>query len=149
MRYQPLRIDRIPRKAASKLVVNPTSSHVIAGGQHHANGFVILETFGVAQQKLWMAGLGKFWRIAKTAVTRIVRALELASRISQNIGRQNDRRQTLVCAGLFQARVNFRGGIGQFTMACLPKLLNLLEHLQKAWPSIARLRRKISSAKER
>src|SRR5436190_23081456 len=33
-------------------------------------------------------------------------------------------------------------------MTCLPKLLNLLEHLEKAWSSVARVGRKISSAEK-
>ena len=45
--------------------------------------------------------------------------------------------------------MNIGGGIGQLGMAGLPKLLNLLEQLQKTGPPLPLVRRKISSAKER
>ena len=49
----------------------------------------------------------------------------------------------------FEPRMNFLGGRGDFIFSFLPELADLLEQLEKAWPAVTRIRRKISAAEKR
>jgi len=64
MWHKPFGIDRITRKAAAELVVNAARGHSFTRLQHHANGFLVAEAFGVAKQELRLRRLRKFRRAA-------------------------------------------------------------------------------------
>ena len=70
MRHQPFGIHRVAGEAAAELVVNAARRHAVAGVQHHADGLLVVEAPGVAQQQLRLAGLRKFRRAAEPAVLR-------------------------------------------------------------------------------
>jgi hypothetical protein len=52
-------------------------------------------------------------------------------------------------AAALSSRVDFIGGRGDFAFAFAPEPGDLLEQLQKAWPAVARVRRKIGAAEKR
>ena len=72
MRHQPFGIHRVAGKPAAQVIVNAACSHAVAGVQDHADGLVVVEAPGVAQQKLRLARLGKLGRAAKPAVLRVI-----------------------------------------------------------------------------
>src|SRR5678815_1324526 len=68
VRHEPLCIDRIAGKAAAELIMNPTRRHPVARGEDHLDRLGVPKSSGIAQQKLWLAGLRKFRRPTKPAM---------------------------------------------------------------------------------
>ena len=92
MRHQPFGIHRVAGEAAAKLIVNAAGRHAVAGVQHHADGLVVVEAPGVAQQELRLARLRELGRAAEPAVLRVVALLEQSAGLAQDAGGQHQRR---------------------------------------------------------
>ena len=151
MRHQPFGIHRVAGKAAAQLIVNAACGHAVAGVQHHADGLLVVEAPGVAQQELRLAGLRKLGRAAEPAVLGVVALLEAGRRrraataaVSTSAG------QAVVAdAQLLEARMDVGRRVGQLGAARLPELLDLPQDLQEARPPVAAVGREIGPAEER
>jgi len=81
--------------------------HAVAGVEHHADGLVIMEPAGVAQQELRLAGLRKLGCAAEATVLCIKAVLEEGARVAQDRGCQlQSGREVVAGAQLLQARMD-------------------------------------------
>ncbi len=129
--------------------MNAPGGHAVAGVEHHADGLVVMEPAGVAQQELRLAGLRKLGRAAEAAVLGVVAVLEESARIAQDRGGQHQAgREAVAGAQLLQARMDIRRRLGQFGAARLPEPLYLLQELEEARPAMTVVRREIGAAVE-
>ena len=66
VRHEPFGIHRVAGEAAAQVIVNAARGHAVAGVQHHADGLVVAEAPGVAQQKLRAGSAGETWARRRT-----------------------------------------------------------------------------------
>src|ERR1044071_989118 len=83
---QPFTIDGVPRKSPTKVIVDAPRRHPFASMQHHFYSIFIMKSLSLAQQKLRLAWLWEFRRVAKSPIFRIVSLLELSSRLTDYVG---------------------------------------------------------------
>src|SRR5215472_4600193 len=108
--------------------------HSVASMEHHLNGFLISKSFRVAQKKLWLAWLWEFGRSAEAAMAGVVRLLESKSGVVRNCGCEQQVRAGDAGGCLLQPRMNLLRRIAEVAMPRPPKLVDVLEHLQKTRP---------------
>ncbi len=149
MRHEPSGVHGIARKPAAELVVDAAGGHFVAGVQNHFHRFVIAESFGRAQQQRRNARLRKFRRVAEAAVGCVVGFLEKLRGAPKRLRRERRAFFRVARRDEFEPRVQFVGGRDDFHFPFAPQFRDLTEQLQKTWPAMPRVRRKIGAAEKR